>query len=118
MSGGSDYSEVQKEYTRINNQVRRKTRKDIKKTEIMIVQNVKSNPNIFLKYVQSKTKSAPEILELYKDKERLHNTNADKEKAEVLASFLSQVYTREPLGPLSPTRLNSNCVLSNIVITR
>ena len=33
VSVGSDYSEVQKEYTRMNNQVRRKTRKNIRKKQ-------------------------------------------------------------------------------------
>lgn len=92
-----EYLKVQEEYRRTNNQVRRDTRKEIKNLEMKIAKNVKENPKIFWKYVQSKTKNAASIPELYADKDKKVKTNGDKEKAEVLSEVYSNVFTREPV---------------------
>lgn len=92
-----EFLKVQKEYRRTNNQVRGATRKVIKNHEMKIAKNVKENPKIFWKYVQSKTKSAASIPELYADQERKVKTKNDKEKAEVLSEVYSKVFTREPV---------------------
>jgi hypothetical protein len=68
-----------------------------------IAQNAKSNPKIFWKYANSKRKTNTGISELtFKSEEgEERKTTTDKEKAEVLASFFSSVFTIEPLGDLS-----------------
>ena len=65
-----------------------------------IAKNVKSNPKMFWKYANSKRKTNTGISELkFKTEEgEERKTTTDKEKAEVLASFFSSVFTIEPEG--------------------
>ena len=63
------YLETEKEYRRLNNQIRKETQntKNTKKVkEREIARNVKDNPKMFWKYVQAKVKSIPRIPDLYK----------------------------------------------------
>ena len=62
-----------------------------------IAKNVKSNPKMFWKYANSKRKTNTGISELKFKTEvgEERKTTTDKEKAEVLASFFSSVFTIE-----------------------
>ena len=85
------------EYNRVRNQVRNLTRKKVKQKEKSIAENAKSNPKGFWNYVQRKSKTKSSIPNLYtgevNDKDNL--SKDDKEKAEVLSSFFSSVFTKE-----------------------
>ena len=82
----------------MNNQVRNQTRKVIKTQERLITENVKDNPKIFWKHVQTKVRTKSRVSDLYVDEEKKEKAVNSKEKAEVLASFFSSVFTREPTG--------------------
>jgi hypothetical protein len=80
-----------------------------------IAQNAKSNPNIFWKYANSKRKTNTGISELkFKSEEgEERKTTTDKEKAEVLASSFSSVFTIEPEGDLPlmhPIEVKQECI--------
>ena len=60
------YMETEKEYRRLNNQIRKETRNAVKVKEKETAKNVKENPKVFWKYVQSKVKSKPRIPDLQK----------------------------------------------------
>lgn len=82
-------TEVEREYRRLNNQVRSETRKAVKLKEKEIARNCKDNPKMFWKYVQSKTKNKVTVSELYTDENKTHKTTTDQEKAEVLLKQFS-----------------------------
>ena len=92
------YAEVELEYRRLNNQVRRETRNAVKKKEQEIARNSKSNPKVFWKYVQSKTSTKAKIGELFRDEEKTLKTTTDKEKADVLSDYFSSTFITETLG--------------------
>lgn len=102
---------------RLNNQVRRETRNGLKMKEKEIAKNVKSNPKIFWKYVQSKTRTKSRIPELYKDHERKVKTGSDKEKAEVLSEYFSKVFVNEPEGEVPSAPKKNACVLEGLEIS-
>jgi hypothetical protein len=96
--GGKKYQE----YAKTRNQVKSAIRKAKANMEKEIAQNAKSNPKIFWKYANSKRKTNTGISELkFKSEEgEERKTTTDREKAEVLASFFSSVFTIEPEGDL------------------
>ena len=62
-----------------------------------IAKDVKKNPKPFWKYAHSKRKTKSRISELkYKLGNEVITSKGDKDKAEVLAEFLSSVFTIEP----------------------
>ncbi|KAG7161598.1 putative Endonuclease-reverse transcriptase-containing protein 12 [Homarus americanus] len=75
--------ETEKEYRRLNNQVRWETRNILKRKEQEITKNVKANPKVFWKYVQTKTRTKARIADLYKDEEKVQKTVNDQEKADM-----------------------------------
>ena len=95
---------VYTEYRQCCNQLRRLTRKATKLCEQKIASKSKSNPKMFYKYVNSKTKLSPKIPDLYlsDDKDKDLMTSSDQEKAKEFAKFFSSVQTREPPGTWSP----------------
>lgn len=95
-STGNEYLETEEEYRRLNNQIRKETRNAVKVKEREIAKNVKENPKVFWKYVQSKTKSKSRIPELYKGTAEERRTENDLEKAEVLSEQFSKVFVTEP----------------------
>ncbi|XP_076058263.1 uncharacterized protein LOC143035280 [Oratosquilla oratoria] len=109
-----EYDKLYEEYRRINNQVRPETRSFVKNVEKTIAQNVKSNPKIFWKYVQSKTKASVSICNLYKDLNKTSKTKDDNEKATVLADFFSSVITKEPEGLIPEVEVKDIPMLSQI----
>ncbi|KAG7153996.1 putative Endonuclease-reverse transcriptase-containing protein 11, partial [Homarus americanus] len=76
------YLETEKEYRRLNNQVRWETRNILKRKEQEIAKKVKANPKVFWKYVQTKTRTKARIADLYKDEEKVQKTVNDQEKAD------------------------------------
>ena len=100
----SQDGQVYVEYRRCCNQLRRLTRKATMLCEKKIASKSKSNPKLFYKYVNSKTKMSSKIPDLYltdnKDKDLM--TCSDQEKANEFAKFFSSVQTREPPGTWAP----------------
>ncbi|KAG7163715.1 hypothetical protein Hamer_G002947 [Homarus americanus] len=90
------YLETEKEYRRLNNQVRWETRNILKRKEQEIAKKVKANPKVFWKYVQTKTRTKARIADLYKDEEKVQKTVNDQEKADVLSEQFSRVFIMEP----------------------
>lgn len=83
-------------YCKARNQLRNMTRSAHKRIEKGVVRDAKANPKRFWKYVNGKSKRRGMIPEL---KMGTNNdsgmTKSDKEKAEVLSSFFSSVFTPE-----------------------
>ncbi|KAG7170129.1 putative Endonuclease-reverse transcriptase-containing protein 9, partial [Homarus americanus] len=78
------YLETEKEYKRLNNQVRWETRNILKCKEQEIAKICKANPKVFWKYVQTKTRTKARIADLYKDEEKVQKTVNDQEKADLI----------------------------------
>lgn len=112
-----ELSNVYNNYRRINNQVRRATRNEAIKQDKVIAKNVKENPKIFWKAVQSKTKSTCTIPELYINEQRDEKTKGDMEKAEVLSEFYCKVFTEEPQGEVPEIEVKEVPVLEEITWT-
>lgn len=117
-SGNEEYQRVLSEYRHLNNQVRKETRKGVKLKEQTIAQNVKHNPKIFWKYVNSKTKTVSGITELYKGGDQNKKTESDKEKADELGEFFSSVFTIEPPGAVPELEVRQTPQLSTMEISR
>ena len=103
------------EYAKTRNQVKSAIRKAKANMEKEIAKNAKSNPMIFWKYANSKRKINTGISELkFKSEEgEERKTTTDKEKAEVLASIFSSVFTIEPEGDLPlmhPIDVKQECI--------
>lgn len=100
--------ELDMEYRRTNNRVRRETRKEIKNKERLIANNVKDNPKIFWNYVQKKLTRKVGI-PIFQVTNGDHTTLAesDTEKAEMLAGYFTEAFTEEPVGdaPSIPVKL-------------
>ena len=90
------------EFCRARNQVRHITRKAKIAFEKSIANDVKDNPKKFWQYTKSKTKTRSKIPDLEtKDQDgRTQTAETSEEKAEVLKSYFSSVFTKEPDGEL------------------
>ena len=85
-----------KAYRKQSNKVRGITRKVEKTQEAEICRSAKSEPKKFWAYIHKKLKHSPGVADLKlteNGEERLTNTN--QEKAEVLGTFFSSVFTQE-----------------------
>lgn len=111
------YKQVETEYKRTNNQVRWETRNFIKIKERQIAKNVRTNPKVFWKYVQSKTRTKSKIPDMYKDKENNIKTVNDKEKADVLSKQFSDVFISEPGGEIPACQRRRVETLQHLNIT-
>ena len=81
-------------YCRVRNKVRKATRYQQRCQEKEIAENAKSNPKKFWQYIKWRTKTSTRIADLENiTTNRL--TRNDKEKAKVLATFFSSVFTQE-----------------------
>ena len=103
-------------YARFRNQVKNESRKTIRNKEKYIASNAKSNPKSFFKYVSSKTKNKVNISNLKKKDGSLTENNL--EKADVLKTFFTSVFTKEPDGPLPHLQKKTDLILDNITITQ
>lgn len=101
-NGTDGNNNIEEEYRRVNNQVRRQSRKSVKAMEKKIAKFVKANCKLFWKYVASKTRTKSRISDLYKDEGRTEKTRSDKEKAEILSKQFASVYIDEPDGESPP----------------
>ena len=108
-----EFLKVQEEYRRTNNQVRGATRLERRKQERKIAKCVRDNPKLFWKYVQSQTKCASGVPELYKDADKKLKTKGDEEKVEVLSDCYNKVFTDEPEGdvPVVETKTRDRCTI-------
>ena len=88
--------------TRQRNKVRKLTRRLQKELDKSIAEGVKDNPKCFWKYVRKKMKTKTGVANLVMrteaDQEIL--TKTDQQKAEILGSFFSSVFTSEPDGAI------------------
>ena len=77
--------EIELEYNRVRNQVRRLTRKSNKIIQKKIAKEAKSNPKSFWKFAQTKLKTKTGIPDLQKDSDGSTSyTSNDTEKADLL----------------------------------
>ena len=88
--------DTHKEYCRIRNKVRKKTRQAKKRYESSIVNSIKTNPKAFWRYAQQTNKTKVGIPTLDRGDDSHNKAETDEEKAETLASFFSKVFTKEP----------------------
>ena len=90
--------EIYKQFCRTRNKVKSITRKAQKNYENSLAKKAKTNPKAIWQYIKSKSKIKEGITELNIDpndkKSRL--TSDSKEKAEILNTYFSSVFTREP----------------------
>ena len=80
-------------FTQLRNQLRCQTRRLRTCFEHKLVQDLKSNPKAFWKYVRSRMKTTLKISDLDMGDGSITYTN--KQKTDTLNSFLGSVYTRE-----------------------
>ena len=103
-------------YIKLRNQVRNKTRQLRKKREKEIACNIKTNPKAFWKYINSTTKYKPSIPDLKTSDNTVAAT--DIEKAECLGTFFASVFVHEDTSniPLLNTG-DINSTLSEVPFT-
>jgi len=104
-------------YCKLRNQVTKAVYFSKKKHEKGVAQGAKLNPKSFWGYVKEKTKSRSGVSDLI-------NTNGDSvtedsEKAELLNSFFTSVFTREADGtlPLFEDRVDPENYVTNVTLT-
>lgn len=110
--------EIEEDYRRLNNQVRRKTRNAVKMKEKEVAKHVKNNPKLFWKYVATKTRLKSNISELYIDSGKTEMTEGNKEKACILSEQFSKVFIVESAGDSPPATPRDSKEINNINITK
>ena len=95
-------SKKYKEFVRSRNKVKTTVRKAKLQMEKELAENAKVNPKKFWQYANSKRKTKSGIGELKTTNSNgeVETAKTDKEKAEVLANFYSNLFTREPDGDI------------------
>lgn len=104
-----------KAYTKARNQVKWALKHSVKDKELHLVSNIKSNPKAFYSYVSSRSKPKEGVSNLTKSDGSL--TNTDREKAEILNSFFSSVFTKEDTTNVPSFPLRTDATLTDIVIS-
>ena len=102
-------------YAKARNQVKWGVRKAKKAKEKQIAQDIKKNPKIFFRYVNSKIKPKEGISNLTKEDGKL--TENDIEKTEVLNNFFQSVYTTEDKNNIPTFEDKTDILLTNIQVT-
>ena len=103
-------------YCEARNSVKSEVRKAKKEKELKMAQLVKSNPKAFYQYVASQSKPKEKVSNLVKEDGNL--TDNDQEKAEVLNTFFSSVFTRESTDNKPHFEKRTDNVLSSIQINQ
>ena len=106
------------QYTQSRNRVKRLMRQARKRYEKSICYKSKENPKVFWSHVRQMLKTKSGVAPLLADVKDENSTKfGDKEKADILQSQFSSVFTREPDGEIP--RLENRTVLSikNLKIT-
>ena len=103
-----------KAYTRARNQVKWALRKSVKEKETDLAKNIKNDPKAFYSYVSSKTKPKEGVSNLTKDNGSL--TETDGEKAEILNSFFTSVFTEEDLANMPSFDKKSDTILTSVSV--
>ena len=115
------HEEEKLQYKKLNNQIRRLTRKGKKLMEKQIAINSKKNPKAFWKYAQSKLKSKSSIPDIMKNDDESNPIYAskDRDKSDIFLDYFSSVFTEEPPGEDMPSfeQRDYETELSNIEIT-
>ena len=104
-------------YIKYRNKAKSEIRKAVKNHEKNIIDKSKTNSKPFWKYVNSKLNRSTGIPNLAKPDGNL--TSSDEEKANVLNSFFSSVFTQEDLTDIPIIdNLTDNTFLSEIIVTK
>ena len=104
-----------KAYTRARNQVKWAMRKSVKDREISLAKSIKTNPKAFYDYISSMSKRKDGVANLSKPGGSL--TESDMEKAEVLNTFFSSVFTREDTDNIPSFPSRSDATITTITVT-
>ena len=96
--------EVQKEYRRVRNCVRLRTRHLRKSYEEDLARQSKHKPKVIWNYINKRTKIRTSVGDLYvnQDNKNSSKTENDSDKAEILANYFSSVFVNEPEGHVIP----------------
>jgi hypothetical protein len=108
---GSDYSA----YAQARNQAKWACRKAVRDFERKLAQEAKTNPKAFYAYARSKLKTKEGIADLEDGDGGV--ATSDAEKAEVLNTFFSSVFTKEDVDNIPTFEPRSEVKLENFNIT-
>ena len=110
-------ADVLSEFVKIRNMLRKMTRKLRKDFEAQIINNVKTNPKSFWRYVNTRLKTKPGIDVI--ENELGHLKSSPSDKAKLLNKFFCSVFTVEDVTnmPVLPCRPFLGSTLSDVVIT-
>ena len=97
--------EKDREYCKARIKVKRLTRKERKEREKQEAESAKTNSKNFWKFVNSKRKCKSGISELHEKTDTgTFIASCDRDKSEILANFLSSVFTEEDVNNLPKTK--------------
>lgn len=80
--------------------------------------NAKTNPKLFWKYVNSKTRTKPKIGSLYINGDKSIMAETEEDKANILARYFDKVFVREPDGEIPKQDYWNAFPLNDINISR
>lgn len=113
----SDLSKY-KEYKKWRNKTRSMVRKIKKNEERDVAMQSKEKPKKFWSFVKSKLNTVTRVADLKFEGEGNRLATSDEERAEVLSTFFTKVFTIEPVGELpSVSESNIQVPLEDIRIT-
>ena len=102
-------------YAQARNEAKRKVKEAKRDYEKEVASKSKSNPKVFWKYIQSKTKVKDEIKCIEDSEGDIHTD--DTIKAELLNSYFTSVFTKEDDAPIPEFR-KTDTVLDSLTFTR
>ena len=111
--------EIQKEYRRVRNCVRIRTRNLRIQYEVDLARQSKLKPKVIWDYINKKTKIKTAIGDLYTNQDDVKSvkTEKDSDKAEILSEYFSSVFVNEPEGqdiPVLPRLVVQHTEIFNI----
>ena len=105
-------------YTKLRNKTKTLLRKSKGYFEKGIAQRSKSNPKAFLSHTRRKLKTKCSVAPLLEDvKTKSSLKFKDKEKANILQTQFSSIFTKEPEGTIPTIDKRRNSVLQDISVT-